>query len=411
MSSTLQDSSHESDNGVVVKDSGDESDASTGETGNDSDDEPPGRRAKRQPQVEQSPVQIFTAQSRHQWATYLSLARLQVCYTPGGSLTVDEQFIPTRGRCNFRQYMTSKPGKCALKTFWCCDSNTAYPLNSEVYLGHHAGATAAANANRIRNLVKRLVHPWINTGGIITADNYFTSAELAKNLLGVQTTLVGTIRQNKKEIPRGLQPNAQRLEQSSIFSFDRQLTLVSYVPKKSHAVIPLSSFHHDQTIVDDAKKKREIILHYNDTKGGVDHMNQMVQTYSCKRTTKRWPITFFFNILDIDPLAAFLTSTTKTPQWNEKKNYRRRLFLIELGYDLIQSHLDRRRQQPHALQQTVRIAIQALGLTVTTSHPTIVSASTGKQRCHLCPRERDRKITTQLFVLCVTKHYQEKCGL
>ncbi|CAF1690849.1 unnamed protein product, partial [Adineta ricciae] len=79
------------------------------------------------------------------------------------------------------------------------------------------------------------------------------------------------------------------------------------------------------------------------------------------------------------------------PQWNEKKNYRRRLFLMELGYDLVQSHLDGRRQQPHALQQNVRIAIQALGLTGTTSHPVIVSASTGKQHCHLCPRERDRK--------------------
>ncbi|CAF4616702.1 unnamed protein product, partial [Rotaria magnacalcarata] len=29
---------------------------------------------------------------------------------PGGSLTVDEQLIPTRGRCNFRQYIPSKPG-------------------------------------------------------------------------------------------------------------------------------------------------------------------------------------------------------------------------------------------------------------------------------------------------------------
>ncbi|CAF1509660.1 unnamed protein product [Adineta ricciae] len=82
------------------------------------------------------------------------------------------------------------------------------------------------------------------------------------------------------------------------------------------------------------------------------------------------------------------------PQWNEKKNYRRRLFLMELGYDLVQSHLDGRRQQPHALQQNVRIAIQALGLTGTTSHPVIVSASTGKQHCHLCPRERDRKVHT-----------------
>ncbi|CAF1445989.1 unnamed protein product [Adineta ricciae] len=120
----------------------------------------------------------------------------------------------------------------------------------------------------------------------------------------------------------------------------------------------------------------------------------MVQTFFCKRKTKRCPMTFFFNILDIDALAAFLVWTTNNPQWNEKKNYRRGLFLMELGYDLVQSHLDRRRQQPHALQQNVPIAIQALGLTVTTSHPTIVSTSNGKQRCHICPRERTRKANT-----------------
>jgi hypothetical protein len=262
--------------------------------------------------------------------------------------------------------------------------------------------------------VKRLVHPWINTGRTITTDNYFTSAELAEDLLGVQTTLVGTIRRNKREIPGELQPNTHRPEQSSMFCFDRQLTLVSYVPKKSHAVILLSSLHHDQTVVDEEKKKPEIILYYNNTKGGVDHMDQMVQTYSCKRKTKRWPMTFFFNILDVGALAAFVVWTTKNPQWNEKKNYRRRLFLMELGYDLVQSHLDRRRHQPQALQKNVRIAIQAIGLTVTTSQPTIAPTATVKQRCHLCPRERDRKVVTHCSSCnapCCPDHHRVLCTM
>ena len=52
--SSLQESSDKSD---------DESGASTVETGSISDDEPPTRRAKRKPQVEHSPVEIFTAKS------------------------------------------------------------------------------------------------------------------------------------------------------------------------------------------------------------------------------------------------------------------------------------------------------------------------------------------------------------
>ncbi len=348
---------------------------------------------------------------RHLWTMFL--AWLQTCYTPGGSLTVDEQLIPTRGRCNFRQYIPSKPGKYGLKIFWCCDSDTAYPLNGEVYLGRQPGAaTEAKGTNRICNLVKRLVHPWINTGRTITTDNYFTSADLAEDLLGVQTTLVGTIRRNKKEIPRELQPDAHRPEQSSIFCFDRQLTLVSYVPKKAHAVILLSSLHHDQAIVDEEKNKPEIILYYNNTKGGVDRMDQMVRTYSCKRKTKRWPMTFFFNIIDVGCLAAFVVWITKNTQWNEKKTHRRRIFLLELGYHLVQSHLDRRRHQPQTLQKNVRIAMQAIGLTGTTSQPNTVSAATVKQRCHLCPRERDRKVITHCSscnIPCCPDHHKVIC--
>ncbi|CAF4464602.1 unnamed protein product [Rotaria sp. Silwood2] len=303
---------------------------------------------------------------------------------PGGSLTVDEQLIPTRGRCNFRQYIPSKPGKYGVKIFWCCDSDIAYPLNAEVYLGRQPGApTAAKDKDRIRNLVKQLVHPWINTGRTITTDNYFTSAELAEDLLGVQTTLVGTIRRNK-----------------------------NYVPKKAHAVILLSSLHHDQTIVDEKKKKPEIILYYNNTKGVVDRMDQMVQTYSCKRKTKRWPMTFFFNVIDVGALAACIVWLTKNPQWNEKKCYRRRIFIMELGYDLIQSHLERRQHQPQALQKGVRIAMQAIGLTVATSQPITVSTDTAKQHCHLCPRERDRKVVTHCSscnIPCCPDHHKVIC--
>ncbi|CAF2980971.1 unnamed protein product [Rotaria sp. Silwood2] len=81
----------------------------------------------------------------------------------------------------------------------------------------------------------------------MTTDNCFTSAELTEDLLDVQTTLVGTIRRNKKEIPSELQSDRQCSEQSPIFCFHRQLTLIRHVPKKGKAVILLSSMHHDKT--------------------------------------------------------------------------------------------------------------------------------------------------------------------
>ena len=64
--------------------------------------------------------------------------------------------------------------------------------------------------------------------------------------------------------------------------------------------------HHDNTIDESQKKKPEIILYYNKAKGGVDRMDPMVQMYSCKRKTKRWPMVFFFNMIDVAGIAAFL---------------------------------------------------------------------------------------------------------
>ena len=36
---------------------------------------------------------------------------------PGSDLTIDEQLITTRGRCQFKQYIPSKPGKYGIKVF------------------------------------------------------------------------------------------------------------------------------------------------------------------------------------------------------------------------------------------------------------------------------------------------------
>lgn len=181
-----------------------------------------------------------------------------------------------------------------MHSFWCCGSETAYPLVGKVYLGRQPNGTASnAKDNRINIMVKTLVQPWNNTGRTVTTDNYFTYTKLSEDLLGDQTTLVRTIRPTRREVPKEPQANLWQSEHSSIFCFDRQLTLVSYVPKKGRAVILLSSMHHDKAVDNDRQQKPEIILYYNDTKRSVDRMDQMLALYSCQRKTKPWPITFF----------------------------------------------------------------------------------------------------------------------
>lgn len=244
------------------------------------------------------------------------LDQLRQMYIPGADLTVDEQLVATRCRCPFRQYIPSKPGKYGIKLFWICDSQTSYPLFGEIYLGRQPGNLAGA-PNRTLDLVMRLAQRWTRAGLNITCDNYFTSAQLVEQLLALNTTLVGTIRKNKKEVPRELLPSRARPEFSSIFWHDRQLTLVSYVPKRSKAVILLSSMIYDQAVVDKNNRKPEIITYYNENKSGVDNLDHMVRLYTCKRKSKRWPLALFYNILDCTALSVFNVYRLKFPEYNQ----------------------------------------------------------------------------------------------
>lgn len=47
------------------------------------------------------------------------------------------------------------------------------------------------------------------------------------------------------------------------------------------------------------EQKTEIVLYYNETKGGVDTADQICGNYSISRICPRWPLRYFFHILYI----------------------------------------------------------------------------------------------------------------
>ena len=80
------------------------------------------------------------------WIMFLD--RLPMMYCPDKNMTVDEQLVSFRGRCSFKQYIPSKPGKYGLKIFWNCDSKSSYPLKGEIYLGRQPGAARDKKSRR-----------------------------------------------------------------------------------------------------------------------------------------------------------------------------------------------------------------------------------------------------------------------
>jgi len=115
---------------------------------------------------------------------------------------------------------------------------------------------AAREINQGKRVVHDLVRPWYRSGRNVVADNFFCSIPLADELLEKTLTLVGTLRKNKPEIPLEMLPRMDRAEYSSICGYDGKITIVSYVRKPNHAVLALSTTHHDMQTEGEKQKYR-----------------------------------------------------------------------------------------------------------------------------------------------------------
>ena len=123
---------------------------------------------------------------------------------------------------------------------------------------------------------------------------------------------VGTLKKNKTEILPEFLPQRARSELSSVFGFDGEKILVTFVPKKNKAVVLLSTMHRDAA-VDVETSKPDIILFYSESKGGVDTCDQMVKAMTAKRKTNRWPMAIFYRLLDFACLNSFVVCRTVKP--------------------------------------------------------------------------------------------------
>ncbi|KAK2583959.1 hypothetical protein KPH14_006423 [Odynerus spinipes] len=198
------------------------------------------------------------------------ISNSRACYKPQQNITVDEQLFPTKARCRFTQYMPNKPHKFGIKFWLAVDVQSKYILNGFPYMGKDE--TRCSNSLG-QFVTLKLAEPYLQRGRNITTDNFFTSIPLAKKLLALKTTLVGTIRSNKRELPK---PAKETKDKMTLFS---------------------SNLYKSEDCTLTVYKKT--ITFYNKTKFGVDVADQMARKYSVKAGCFRWPLQVFYNILDL----------------------------------------------------------------------------------------------------------------
>lgn len=203
---------------------------------------------------------------RDVWNKWSSLLPLYL--NCGSCVTIDEQLVAFRGRCAFRMYMPPKPAKYGLKNWVCVDNETGYIWKIQPYLGKE-NESASREVQQGKRVVLDLVDGL--KGQNVTCDNFFTSLDLAEELLRRKLTIVGTLRQNKTCIPAELKECRKVPLYSSKFAFTKDVTLVSFVGRKNKCTVLMSTLHHQAKLVaDHPKQLPEIISYYNSTKGMTD---------------------------------------------------------------------------------------------------------------------------------------------
>lgn len=233
-------------------------------------------------------------------------ASLRTNYEPGEWLTVDEQLYGYRGYAPGRAYMPAKPAKYGVKLYWLCDAQNGYALNGIPYMGRPDGEARVVGL--AKQLVLDLTRPYYGTNRNIFIDRYFTSFGLLEELLTNGLTMTGTVMSNRRDVPKAMKTVRQcALYQSRfLWNQERRAVLLSWAPKRNKNVLLMSSMHMDNAISDREDRKPVIIMDYNAGKGGVDVMDSRIEDFTCKRKTNRYPLIFFFNMLDISLLNSYI---------------------------------------------------------------------------------------------------------
>lgn len=125
--------------------------------------------------------------------------RFQTEHVPGKVIVVDESMIPFQGRLLFKQYIPNKTHKYGVKVFKLCN-NIGYTLQMSIYAGKNQPESGGVGL--AQRVVMQLVDKYLDKGRILVTDNYYTSIPLATSLLERNTHLIGTLRKNRRDLPK-----------------------------------------------------------------------------------------------------------------------------------------------------------------------------------------------------------------
>lgn len=228
-------------------------------------------------------------------------------FVPGKKLCIDESIVPFKGRLMFKQYLPKKRNRFGIKLFVMCDIETGYIVDFIVYCGSETEIEIVPNLGLTGSVVNELLKDYFFCNRELYVDNWYSSPQLFIYLKERATYACGTVKQNRKDMPK-----FQKLKRGQIAAYSSPpLLALKWQDKKQ--VLMLSTKHDDKIIPSDnvdystglPKMKPQCVVDYSKNMGSVDIADMMTSTLGCIRKSKKWHKKLGFHIIDLFLLNAF----------------------------------------------------------------------------------------------------------
>ena len=322
--------------------------------------------------------------------------------------------VKWKGRLSFKQFIPSKRHRFGIKLFVLCDVQTGYVQDIIVYTGKSTDISMITELGMSGSVVSTLMKPFIGKGHILYVDNWYTSPTLFRYLFRNQTGACGTVRPNRKGMPRF----KGKMSKGDVEHFNNgQLLATKWHDKRD---VHILSSVHSGTMVPTGKvdyatgrvvNKPCCVLQYNHKMGSVDNLDQHNTFVECARKTLKWYRKLFFYVLDVAVFNSFVVHRQLTRQ---ELTYQR--FRENLASQLIEEfHTPRRPScggRP-TLDGPLRLSARHFPTLVT---QTDQQGGRTRRRCRVCQTttrcQQMRKATKFMCVqcdipLCVTPCFEE----
>lgn len=259
--------------------------------------------------------------------------RFKNVFQPFQKLCIDESLVLFKGRLSFKQYIPNKRNRFGLKLFVLCDCTTGMVLDMILYTGLSTEINRGDQLGVSGAVVKKLMERYLGRGHILYADNWYSSPALCSFLASKNTGYCGTVRSNRKNMPR-----FEKTKQDDIHLKKSGQTLVIKWHDKREIHI-ITSVHNGELIetpkinrkTNQLIKKPKAVLDYNINMRLVDKSDMLISSVSCMRKRIKWYIKLFFHLVDIAMLNAFILHCHNS---REKSPYK------DFVYNVIQQLLE-----------------------------------------------------------------------